>query len=170
MRTVAVLPRVKATVTKSVREHFGLPRCTQGKTFHGEPVPTDVELGPDGLLYVTTLGGALGEAAPVGAIYQIDPATGETHRTTKGLMSPVGLAIAPNGAAYISLLFPGLIMRQPAGGAPEVFETAAFPGDVEYFGSTVYATLTDLTNEGDSPPAGQVVRWPSIDGCRGARC
>lgn len=168
VRTVATLPPVKAEVTKQLRKGFGLPRCTQGRLFKGEPVPTDVELGPDGNLYVTTLGGALGESAPVGSVYRIVPATGDVDAMATGLMSPVGIAIEPNGTSYVSLLFPGLIMRQPLGGDPEVFASVPFPGDVEVKLGTVYATLTDLTNDGDSPPAGQVVSWPAP--CRGARC
>ena len=72
--TAAVLPPVKVKVTKKLRMSFKLPKCVQGKTFKGEPVPTDVELGPDGNLYVTTLGGGLGEEMPLGAVYQVTPA------------------------------------------------------------------------------------------------
>ena len=66
-----------------------------GKTFNGEPVPTDVELGPDGNLYVTTLGGGLGEQLPLGAVYRVDPASGKVTKMAGGLMSPVGIAIEP---------------------------------------------------------------------------
>ena len=169
VHTVATLPPVRAKVTKELRKGFDLPRCTQGKTFKGEPVPTDVELGPDGNLYVTTLGGALGEKAPVGSIYRVVPDTGVVSKMAGGLMSPVGLAINPSGTAFVSLLFPGLIMRQAVGGEPEVFATVPFPGDVEFADNTLYATETDLTNDGTAPPAGKVVSWPASP-CRGARC
>jgi hypothetical protein len=36
---------------------LGLPACVVGKTFNFEPVPTDVELGRDGLLSVSSLPG-----------------------------------------------------------------------------------------------------------------
>lgn len=163
VHTVAVLPPVLATVTKAVRAHFDLPRCTQGKTFRGEPVPTDVELGHDGMLYVSTLGGALGEAMPVGSVYRIDPATGAVHKVMKDLMSPVGLAIAPDGTTYVSELFAGQVLRQPVEGDAEVFTTVAFPGDVEYSAGWLYGTQTDLTNDGTSPPAGKVLSWPTLD-------
>jgi hypothetical protein len=160
-RTVAVLPPVRAKVTKKIRKEFGLPRCTQGKTFKGEPVPTDVEVGPDGNLYVTTLGGALGESKPVGSVYQVVPATGAVTRMAGGLMSPVGIAISPTGTTYISLLFPGLVMQQPLGGDASVFAEVPFPGDVEVSGSDVYVTETDLTNDGSTPPAGAVLKFPT---------
>jgi sugar lactone lactonase YvrE len=123
-------------------------------------VPTDVELGPDGSLYVTTLGGGLGEQLPLGAVYRVNPTTGKVNLMSDGLSSPVGLAIEPTGTAYISLLFPGLVMKQPLGGQPEVFAKVAFPGDVEVHNGSVYVTATDLTNDGSAPPAGQVLMFP----------
>ena len=161
--TVALLPAVKVKVSKQLRKGMHLPKCTQGKTFKGEPVPTDVEVGPDGNLYVTTLGGGLGESMPVGAVYQIVPGTGAVTEMASGLMSPVGIAIEPDGTSYVSLLFPGVIMKQPLGGAPEVFASVPFPGGIEVQDGAVYATEADLSNPGDGsvPPAGKVVTWPA---------
>jgi hypothetical protein len=161
IRTVAVLPPVKVPVTKKLRKNLGLPKCTQGKTFKGEPVPTDVEVGPDGNLYVTTLGGMLGELLPVGSVYRIAPATGKVTLMAGGLMSPVGIAISPTGTTYISLLFPGLVMQQPLGGEASVFAEVPFPGDVDYSGGSVYVTESDLTNDGSAPPAGAVLKFPT---------
>ena len=59
--TVAVLPAGEVKVTTEIASASSLPKCSQGKTYKVEPVPTDVEVGPDGNLYVTTLGGGLGE-------------------------------------------------------------------------------------------------------------
>jgi hypothetical protein len=159
IRTLAVLPPVKATVNKKIRKEFGLPKCTQGKTFKAEPVPTDVEVGPDGNLYVTTLGGALGESMPVGSVYQIAPATGKVTLMAGRLMSPVGIAISPTGTTYISLLFPSVVMQQPLGGDASVFAEVPFPGDVDYSAGNVYVTETDLTNDGTTPPAGAVLKF-----------
>lgn len=166
--TVAVLPPVKVKVTKSLRKQSKLPKCTQGKTFKGEPVPTDVEAGPDGNLYVTTLGGALGESLPLGGIHKIDPATGEVTTLSGGLTGPTGLAIAQDGTAYISELFapnpagpPGMIIKIPLGGEAVPFATVPFPGDIDVIGTDLYATLTDLSNPGDgsAPPDGKVLHW-----------
>jgi len=161
IRTVAVLPAVKVKATKKAVKRFKLPKCTIGKTLRLEPVPTDVEMGPDGNLYVTSLpGGPEDDSLGMnGAVYRIDLATGKSSRFVEGLLSPVGLAIEPDGTAYVSMLFPSVIMKQELGGQPEVFAEVPFPGDVEYADGYVYASETDLMNDGSSPPAGRVLRW-----------
>jgi hypothetical protein len=160
--TVAVLPAVKVKVDKGLRTSLKLPKCTQGKTFKGQPVPTDIEGGPDGKLYVTTLGGALGESMPVGGLHTIDPATGAVVTLTGALMSPTGLAIGNDGTTYISQLFAQNIITIPFGSTEvATFAEVPFPGDIDVVGTDVYATLTDLTNPGDGsvPPDGKVVHW-----------
>ena len=57
VRTVAVLPPQPLVVTAELAKGQGLPDCTVGLTYNFEPVPTDVEVGKDGWLYVTTLPG-----------------------------------------------------------------------------------------------------------------
>ena len=86
-----------------------------GLTYYGEPVPTDIEEGRDGNLYVTTLGGGLGEQLPLGAIYRINPDNGRATRLVKGLSAPVGLALAPHRTMYFSQLFAGTISRVKMG-------------------------------------------------------
>lgn len=159
--TVAVLPAVKVPVTKKLRKGLGLPKCTQGKIFKGEPVPTDVEIGPDGNLYVTTLGGGLGEQLPLGAVYQVVPATGAVTKQGGGLSGPVGLAISATGTAYISQLFGGNILAKPLGGDPSVFAEIPAPGGVEVNGTDVYATDTDLFGD-PSAPNGKVLKFSTV--------
>ena len=158
--TVAVLPPVKVTVSKKLRKGLGLPKCTQGKTFKGEPVPTDVELGPDGNLYVTTLGGGLGENMPVGAVYQINPTTHAVASMGSGLFGPVGLAISPVGTAYVSQLFAGDVLEIPLGGQPSEFTTVAGgPGGIELNGTDLYVTDTDLFGSGAN---GKVLKFSTV--------
>jgi glucose/arabinose dehydrogenase len=159
--TVAKLPATSIKITKKIRKAVGLPRCAQGKNFRAEGVPTDVELGPDGNLYVTSLPGGPEDPSmgANGGVYRIVPSTGDITKVATGLMSPVGLAIAPDGTVFISLLFPGLILEKPLGGDAAVFAEVPFPGDIDYKNGDVYATQTDLTNSGQTPPAGQVLRW-----------
>jgi len=52
-RTVAVLPGVPQRITPSAAIQNGLPLCTAGRIYTSEPVPTDVEVGPDGFWYVS---------------------------------------------------------------------------------------------------------------------
>lgn len=155
---VASLPATKVTVTRKMKREFDLHKCVIGKTYRSEGVPTDVELGPDGNLYVTSLPGVPGEGLPTGRIYKINPADGSLTKEADGLVSPVGLAISPTGTAYISQLFASTILEVPFGGEPTTFAEVPFPGDVEFRNGHVYATETDLTNEG-GPPDGKVLRW-----------
>lgn len=156
--TLAVLPAAQVKVTKKLRKNMGLPKCTQGKVFKSEPVPTDVELGPDGNLYVTTLGGGLGESMPLGGLYQVTPA-GKVTEQAKGLMSPVGLAISNTGTAYISQLFADTVLEVPFGGAPTTLSEIPKPGDVEFANGAVYVARTGFEDPEEGPLTGGVLRF-----------
>ena len=164
--TTAVLPATKLTVTRKFRKNMGLPKCSKGKTLKVEPVPTDVEMGPDGNLYVTTLPGGPEDPSlgANGGIYKVSPSTGATERLTGGLVSPVGLAIAPNGTAYVSMLFASTILEIPFGGSPAPFaEVPGGPGDVEVIDGYVYATDSGFMADPAGPPAGKVLRWSTTE-------
>jgi DNA-binding beta-propeller fold protein YncE len=160
VRTASVLPAVKVTVTRKIRKAYELPKCVVGGTYKLEAVPTDVELGPDGNLYVTSLPGGPedGSLGLNGGVFKVDPASGATTRISGGLLSPTGLAISPTGDAYIAQLFAGNIIKKPLGGDAEVFAETPFPGDVEFADGYLYATNSDITNQGGEPD-GKVVRW-----------
>lgn len=162
IEAVAVLPPVKVKVTKSIRKGMGLPKCTEGKVYKGEAVPTDVEVGPDGNLYVTTLGGALGEMMPVGALYRVTT-SGTVTKMAGDLMSPTGVAFHGT-TAYVSMLFPGMVMAFPLGGEPSVLAEIPFPGDVEVQGDHVYVTRTGLTDGPEGPFTGAVLKFPAAVG------
>lgn len=159
IRTVAVLPPTRARITADVAGEFGLPDCTVGKVYRFESVPTDVELGRDGMLYVTTLGGAAGEALPVGSVYRVDP---RTHRSTKvasGLSGPVGLAVARNGDLYVSQLFGGQISKIRHGSSRVTeFAAANAPAEVEIAHGYLYATIDALPPD-NGAPNGKLVRY-----------
>lgn len=164
--TVAVLPPQPLTVTAEVAEANGMPDCVVGQDFGFEPVPTDVETGPDGMLYVTTLPGgpedpSLGNRA---AVHRIDPGTGELETVADGLLSATGLDVSPNGDIYVAELFAGRISRIPAGGSEaEKWRSVPLPGDVTYQDGSLWATrnvLTGLSGEPGDRPRGQVVRYP----------
>lgn len=158
--TVAVLPPVKVKVTKKFRKAMGLPKCTQGKTYKGESVPTDVELGPDGNLHVTTLGGGVGEMMPLGAIYEIAP-NGKVSKHVDGLMMPVGLAVSAEHDMYVSTLGPeGGVLKNPDRFSVEEFVAVPFSGDVEIHGSDFYVTSTGLGDAPEGPVTGGVLKHP----------
>lgn len=164
--TVAVLPPQPLTVPAELAKGFGLPDCVVDHDYNFEPVPTDVEMGPDGMLYVTTLPGgpedpSLGARA---AVHRIDPATGDVETLVTGLMSATGLAVAPNGDMYVGELFRNRIAKIADGTTQaKRWRKAAFPGDVEFVNGRVWATRKSVT--GLFPGAGkkfkgQVVRYP----------
>lgn len=159
--TVATLPATKVKVNRKIKRAFGLHKCARGKILRVEGVPTDVEIGPDGNLYVTSLPGGPEDPAfgANGSVYRFDPATGARAKLAGGLVSPVGIAISPTGDAYISMLFASTILKVPFGGSPETFAEVPLPGDVEFSNGFVYATQTDLMNDGSQAPAGKVLRW-----------
>jgi hypothetical protein len=158
VRTVSVLPGNNIIITPSLADAFGIPDCALGEKYWFEGVPTDVELGKRGRLYVTSLPGgpedpSLGER---GSIFRINPKTGKARRIVEELMSPTGLAIAPNGAMYVAELFANRISRIRAGKhIARPWAKVSMPGDVEWNRRGVYATANVLSE----PPNGKVVRW-----------
>lgn len=159
--TVATLPPVKIDITKKRTKVLGLPGCAKGSTYLAEGVPTDVEKGPDGNLYVTGLPGGPEDPrmGANGGVYRVDLATGQVSQFAGGLVSPVGLAIGADGTAYVSMLFAGVVMEQKFLQEPTVFAQVAAPGDVELVDGKVYVTETDLMNDGSTPPNGKVLRF-----------
>lgn len=154
MRTVAVIP--PRTVTLPAIP--GLSDCT-GVQYSLEAVPTDVAIGPDGWLYVSSLPGGPedGSLGANGAVYRVNPATGTVQEWVTGLVSPTGLAFDGSGNLYIASLFGGGIFKVAAGThAAEMFLEAPLPADVTVKGSTLYATTNALPGENE-PPNGMLV-------------
>lgn len=148
--TVAVLPPVPNLITEEVADEFGLHECAVGETYWGEPVPTDVEIGPDGHYYVTSLPGAP-ELPGTGSIFKIDSRTGAVSQIVSGLSGAVDLAVAPDGTIYVAELFADQIAVIVGGAFTETIQLAS-PGAIEVArDGTVYATT------GVFGPSGSVV-------------
>lgn len=109
--TLAVLPAQPTKITASMAAALELPECVVGITYRFEAVPTDVELGKDGHLYVTTLPG--GPESPVlgarGKVYRVNLRTGKTKVVAKGLLGATNLALGTSGKIYVAELFGGRI-------------------------------------------------------------
>jgi len=161
--TLAVLPPRPAVIPETAARPeaeggLGVPACVAGYEYAFEPVPTDVEIGQDGWLYVTSLPGgpespALGDR---GAIFRINPWNGRTKVWADEILSPTGLAIADNGDVYVASLFGGKILKFSGWkGERSEFLTVNQPADVEIQGRTLYATTDVLPAMlGPEPPAG----------------
>jgi hypothetical protein len=138
--TVAVLPPRPATINAAAAAAFGLPPCTIGETFNFDFVPTDVELGPDGMLYVTSLpGGPEGESplGPLGAVFKVNPSTGAITEVATGFAGATDLAVTKNGTIYVTELF-GNQVSMVSGGGPVPVASMAEPVAIEYAKDTLY--------------------------------
>jgi hypothetical protein len=164
--TLAVLPPRPTVIPESAARPveeggLGVPGCVAGKEYAFEPVPTDVEVGPDGWLYVTSLPGGpespeLGER---GAIFKVNRWSGETKLWADSILSPTGLAIADNGDVYVASLFGGSILKFSCwGDHRSEFLAVNQPAAVEFLDGHLYATVDALSGApagpGAPPPAG----------------
>jgi hypothetical protein len=106
IHTVAVLPPQPTVVTPAAAAGLGLPACAVGLSYNFEPVPTDVEVGDDGMLYVSTLPGGPEDPSlgARGSVYRVNPATGATDRLATGFLGAVNVAVG-GGKVYVSELF-----------------------------------------------------------------
>jgi hypothetical protein len=82
-----------------------------------DPVPTGIAEGPDGLLYVSTLGA---EVAGAGRVYVLDQ-RGEQVDVIEGLTSPTGVEVDGRGRVYVSSVIEGQPEADPPP-APDAFD------------------------------------------------
>lgn len=150
LSTVAVLPPVPNVVTEELAGEFGLPGCLVGETYWGEPVPTDIEVGPDGHYYVSSLPGGP-ELPGSGSVFKIDSGTGAVSQVATGFSGAVDLAVAADGTIYVAELFAGQISKVVDGTVSTVVALDS-PGAIEVTrDGTIYATT------GVFGPSGSVV-------------
>jgi hypothetical protein len=102
--TVAVLPPQPTVVTADAADALGLPDCAIGLTYNFEAVPTDVEVGRDGQLYVSLLPGGPEDPnlGARGSVYAVNPQTGATHQIATGFAGATNLALGPDGTIYVA--------------------------------------------------------------------
>ena len=148
IRTVTVLPARPVQITPDQAAALGVPACA-GLTYNFESVPTDVEVGPDGRLYVASLPGgpeddSLGAR---GAVFRVNPFTGKTRVHVDGLLSPTGIALDGRGNLYIASLFGGGVYKVRAGSHhAKLFLAAEQASAVEVRGSTLYVATNAFGN------------------------
>lgn len=164
--TVAVLPPRPYKITPAAAASNGLPGCVVGTTYDFEAVPTDVAVGPDGGLYITSLPGGPEDPAlgPRGAIFRVDPDNDEVELVADDIMTPTGLAVDEDGELYVASLFgQGVLRIDPGSGDQTVVLEAGFAADVDLRGGTLYATVNALPGPGGQPD-GQVKYLQLRDG------
>jgi hypothetical protein len=156
--TVAALKPVKVKVTAAAAKANHLPSCVVGKKFALEAVPTDVEVGADGQLYVTSLPGGPedGSLGVNGRVLKIDPVSGRVSTLADNLFTPTGVAVAANGDVYVAQLFRGVISRIAAGSKKvRTYAEVPFPAAVEITPTGLLATANSVPM--GKKPKGQVV-------------
>jgi hypothetical protein len=161
IRTVATLPGIPYTITADAATGLGLDPCFVGSTYWFEPVPTDIEPGHGGLLYVSSLpGGPEGpELGARGSVFTVDPWTGDVDQVVDGLLGPTGIAVGERGTLYVAQLFGDVISKvRLRRGDPVVtdFLSTTMPAEVEWTSHGLYFTDNALPAE-DAPPAGRLV-------------
>lgn len=154
--TVGVLPPASpVTVTAELATGAGFPPCVAGYDYTFEPVPTDVEMGPGGWLYVTTLPGGPEDPSlgARGAVYKINPANGDVRLVASGFGGATGLAVSPKlGIIFVAELFGGpngtgqISAVRPGSTTPTVSVPVAAPAAIELSGSTIFVSRNVFTN------------------------
>jgi sugar lactone lactonase YvrE len=120
-----------------------VPACVVGQEYAFEPVPTDVEIGPDGWLYVSSLPGGPEDPSlgARGAVFRVNPWTGATRLWAEDILSPTGIAVADNGDVYAASMFGNEIVKIDAWSREQSqFLAVNGPAAVEIQGDTLYAT------------------------------
>jgi sugar lactone lactonase YvrE len=155
--TVAVIKPAKVRITKAGAKANDLPACTIGRRYAFESVPTDVEVGPGGVLYVTSLPGGPedGSLGANGRVLKVNPVSGKVRKVVGGLVSPTGVAVAGNGDIYVAQLFRGVISKIRAGTTRvRTYIKVPLPAAVETIPTGLLATIDALPGK---KPKGKVV-------------
>ncbi len=158
VKTLAVLPPVPFVVTAEAAAASGLPACTVGKTYNFEPVPTDVEVGKGGWLYVTLLPGGPedGSTGAQGRVVKVKVKTGKVREVASGFAGATGLAVADNGDVYVAQLFGGQVSRVKAGSTrAKPYAEVMMPAAVEWADGDLFVSAQVLSQK----PKGVVLRY-----------
>jgi len=157
---LAILPAQVTTFTPTMVGALGAPDCLIGESYAFEPVPTDVEVGPSGQLWVSTLPGGPEDPSlgARGSVYKVNPSTGASQRVATGFLGATNLAVSPDGTAYVTELFAGKISRVSRTGQVSTAAWLPNPLSVEVDGGYLYAgTLAPM-----NPGTGELVGSGSV--------
>ena len=112
--TIAVLPPQPTTLSAEQVAGVGAPACLAGATYNFEPVPTDVERGQNGRLWVSTLPGGPLLPEPRRPRIRLHRQSLEALGSSRGDRLPrraTDLALGDDGAVYVAELFAGKVTR-----------------------------------------------------------
>ena len=129
-----------------------MDKCV-GATYQSNPVPTDVEIGPDGDYYVSALPG-FPESPGAGKVFKISRTTGAVNEVAGGFTGAVDLAVAADGTIYVAELFAFQVSKvNPGADSASSSVFVPCPTAVEIGpGGTVLAAEGGICQDG--PPEG----------------
>lgn len=141
VHTVATLPpEPPVVVSAEAAEANQLPPCVVGASYVAEAVPTDVEIGRNGMLYVSALPGGPEDPSlgARGAVYTVNPWTRRVRRIGSGFAGAANLAVSPKGTVYVSELFGGQVSKL-VNGRPVPIAMVDTPSGLEWADGKLYA-------------------------------
>ena len=141
LSTLAVLPPRPAVIDAGTAAAFGLPNC-EGLTMNFDFVPTDAELGPNGMLYVSSLpGGPEGPSplGPRGGVFTVNPSTGALAQIGDGFYGATDLAVDKLGQVYVTELYSNTVSML-SGGGPVPIATLDQPVAIESYKGKLYVS------------------------------
>ncbi|GAA1927358.1 ScyD/ScyE family protein [Nocardioides hwasunensis] len=156
--TVAVLAPVPVVVTAEIAAANKLPACSVGHAYNFEAVPTDVEVGKGGWLYVSMLPGGPedGSAGANGMVVKVKARTGKVRTVASGFAGATGVALADNGDVYVAQLFGGQVSRIKAGSdQAKPYAMVTMPAAVEWAGGHLLVSADVLSQK----PKGEVLQY-----------
>jgi hypothetical protein len=148
---ISVLPPATVKITTAFAAANGLPSCVSGFSYRFEAVPTDVEIGRHGVLYVTSLPGGPegpGSGNP-GSVYRI-AAHGQPVRIATGFAGATNLAIDSHGAIFVAEISTGTVAKVVCGKPKPVL---SLPGVValEFANGHLFASTAPAATGGSGP-------------------
>ncbi|MBD8059295.1 ScyD/ScyE family protein [Cellulomonas sp. JH27-2] len=140
--TVAVLKPVPVTITAEAAAAFGLPDCVVGHDYAFEPVPTDVEVGPGGALFVTLLPGGPedGSLGALGKLVKVNPSSGKVTTIATGFAGATGLAVGRGGTVFVAELYGNQVSSVDCRGKVRVLTSLEQPAGLEWANGKLYAS------------------------------
>ena len=146
IRLVHVVQPAIVKATEAMEEEFDLPPCVVNQKGKGafEGVPTDVEVTESGKLIVSSLpGGPESEVLGAnGAVYRVNPETGNGTKLAGGLVGATNVAVSDSGDVFVAELFRGRVSKLVGDGEPQtVAEDVDSPAAIEWFEGQLYASI-----------------------------